>query len=219
MKLTTRHIAIIAVTLSCLSCASLKTPRHHLSDGHYTLRENGSKPKKVFIQAAEDSLVVYKDNKIHEAPLLENSKFIKHSFDIDLITVAFKYRPSSMGFPRQLTADFNGNVYLGYRTDQFTKYSEQTPAGVRKSIKHQALTAGGFLGIGSSAITPWTTNYRTTDEYSALVISKGAAVMAGLNSLTIGLAVGWDTVTDRDKNIWIYQNKPWYGVSVGLSIN
>jgi len=209
----------MVIALSCASCASLKTPRHRLSDGHYRLKESGSKAKKVFIQAADDTLVVYRDNKLHEAPLLENSKFIKHSFDLDLLSIAFKYRPSSMGFPRQLTADFNGSVYLGFRTDQFTKYSEQTPAGVRKSIKHRAITIGAFGGIGSTAVTPWTTNYRTTDEYSALVINKGLTAMAGLNSLTVGLAIGWDTITDRDKNIWIYQNKPWYGVSLGLSIN
>lgn len=213
------YILVVLIGLACASCASLRNPRHQLSDGHYRLKENGSKSKKVFIQAVDDSLVVYKDDKVHESPLRHNSKFIKHSFDVDLVTITFKYRPSAMGFPRQLTADFNGNVYLGYRTDQFTKFHEQTPAGVRKSVRHKALTAGGFLGIGSSAITPWTTNYRTTDEYSALVISKGVAVMAGVNSLTIGLAVGWDAVTDRDKDIWIYQNKAWYGVSVGLSIN
>ncbi|HYC85254.1 MAG TPA: hypothetical protein VEB86_08535 [Chryseosolibacter sp.] len=212
-------LTMMVVALSCASCASLKSPRHQLNDGHYRLKESGSKAKKVFIQAADDSLFVYKDNKLHEAPLLENSKFIKHSLDLDLITVAFKYRPSSMEFPRQLTADFNGNVYVGYRTDQFTKYSEKTPAGIRKTIRHRALTLGAFAGIGSTAITPWTTNYRTTDEYSALVITKGVAAMAGVNSLTIGLAIGWDAVTDRDKNIWIYQNKPWYGVSLGLSIN
>lgn len=76
-----------------------------------------------------------KDTKIHKEPVLENSKFIKHSFDVDLVTIASKYRPSSMGFPRQLTADINGNVYLGDRTDQFTKYSEKNPAGVRKTCK------------------------------------------------------------------------------------
>jgi hypothetical protein len=219
MRFKIQTLAIIVIILSCASCASLRNPRHQLSDGHYRLKENGSKSKKVFVQAADDTLVVYKDNKIHEAPILHNSKFIKHSFDLDLVTIAFKYRPSSMGFPRQLTADFNGNVYLGYRTDQFTKFAEQTPAGVRKSMRHRGFTIGAFAGLGSSAITPWTTNYRTTDEYSALVLTKGLAVMAGVNTLTVGLAVGWDTVTDRDKDIWIYQNKPWYGVSVGLSIN
>jgi hypothetical protein len=217
---TNIRIGTVVILLFCASCASLKHgSRHQISDGHYRLKENGSKSKKVFVQAAEDSLVVYKDNKIHEAPLLENSKFIKHSFDIDLITILFKYRPSSMGFPRQLTADFNGNVYLGYRTDRFTKYSEQTPAGIRKSLKHRAFTVGGFGGIGSTSVSPWTTNYRTTDEYSALILSKGLAIMAGVNNLTVGFAVGWDTVTDRDKNIWIYQDKPWFGVSIGLSIN
>lgn len=34
-----------------------------------------------------------------------------------------------------------------------------------------------------------------------------------------GVGVGWDYLTDRDKGIWIYQNKPWYGLTVGLNLN
>jgi hypothetical protein len=190
-----------------------------LRDGHYKLVEKGSKPKKVFVQTAEDSLVIYKDNKIHENPLLENSKLIRESFDVDVITVLFKYRPSTENLPRQLTTDFNGNLYAGYRVDRFIKYAEQTPAGIRNSVKHRAFTIGLFGGIGSTSVTPWTTNNKTTDEYSGVVISRGVAFMAGVNHLTVGFGIGWDSLTDRDKGIWIYQNKPWYGLTLGLSIN
>lgn len=43
--------------------------------------------------------------------------------------------------------------------------------------------------------------------------------MIGVNNLTVGVGVGWDYLTDRDKAIWIYQNKPWIGVTIGLNIN
>ena len=88
-----------------------------------------------------------------------------------------------------------------------------------KELKHSAITVGGFGGLGSAFISPWTTNYRTTDEYDGLVLSRGLAFMVGINSLTVGLGVGWDYLTDRDKDIWIYQNKPWYGITLGLNIN
>lgn len=42
--------------------------------------------------------------------------------------------------------------------------------------------------------------------------------MVGINNLTVGLGVGWDYVTDRDKDVWIYQNKAWYGLILGLNL-
>jgi hypothetical protein len=135
------------------------------------------------------------------------------------MTVPFKYRTGSYQLPRQLTTDFNGNVFVGYRIDRFTLQYKKTPFGTRLQKGHHALTAGGFFGIGTTAVTPWTTYYRITDEYYGLIVSRGFAIMFGLNSLTFGAGLGWDRLTDRDKNIWIYQDKPWYGVTFGLNLN
>jgi hypothetical protein len=84
---------------------------------------------------------------------------------------------------------------------------------------HRGVTVGAFGGIASTGVTPWTTNNLSSDEYNGLILSRGFALMIGLNTLTVGLGVGWDYLTDRDKRIWIYQNKPWYGLSVGLNLN
>jgi hypothetical protein len=59
----------------------------------------------------------------------------------------------------------------------------------------------------------------TTAEYSGFVLTRGLAAMVGVNDLTFGIGVGWDYLTDRDKDIWVYQNKPWYGLTVGLNLN
>jgi hypothetical protein len=203
-----------------ISCAAFQgTPLTELKSGYYSLKEDQEKNQKVFLKTIDDSVVVYVDNKIREKPLNGKAQLIQKSFDVDIITFPFKYRPSTAGFPRQLSADFNGNVYLGYRIDRFYKTDKPTPAGVQKTIKHRALTTGLFGGVGSTFVSPWTTNYRTTDEYNAPVLSRGLVLMAGINSLTVGVGVGWDYLTDRDKSIWIYQNRPWYGVAIGLSIN
>lgn len=135
------------------------------------------------------------------------------------MTVGFKYRPTSLNLPRQLDTDFNGNVYLGCRFDRFKISFKQTPIGQKKKYSHRALTFGGFGGIGSTAMTPWTTNNVISEEYNGLVITRGLALMGGINTLTVGVGVGWDYLTDRDKNIWIYQNKPWYGLTIGLNLN
>lgn len=219
-KTNSFFIFVILLLFILSSCANLRTaPRYQLRDGYYKLAENKAKLAKVYIKTLEDSIVVFTGNEVRKNPIATNAKLIRESFDLDIITVLFKYRPAIENLPRQLTTDFNGNVYTGYRIDRFVRYLKPTPAGPKVIVKHKALTIGLFAGIGSTSITPWTTNNQTIDEYNGLVLSKGIAFMAGINSLTVGIGVGWDTLTDRDKDIWIYQNKPWYGLTFGLSIN
>jgi len=135
------------------------------------------------------------------------------------MTVGFKYRPITQNLPRQLTTDFNGNVFFGYRIDRFRVHYEKTPVGIQKNRNHRGITAGVFGGIGSTTISPWTTGNLGTDEYNGLVLSRGIATMVGINNLTVGVGIGWDYLTDRDKSIWIYQNRPWYGLTIGLNLN
>jgi len=145
--------------------------------------------------------------------------FLRRSFDIDVMTVPFKFRPAVENLPRQLNVDFNGSLFLGYRLDQYKPHYNETPAGIEKKVRHLAITAGIFGGLGTSSITPWTTNYGTTDEYNGFILNRGISLMGGVNNLTVGVGVGWDYLTDRDKEIWIYQNKPWYGLTLSLNLN
>lgn len=210
----------LVALISLAGCAGLKNlPKYQLSNDYYEFHQPGQPKSKVFVRVKEDSIEITKLDESTEVIRGQDKYFIKKSFDVDVMTVLFKYRPSSMGFPRQINSSFNGNVYLGYRIDRFWLDYKKTPAGTVKEMKHHALTVGGFGGIGTAFISPWSTNYRTTDEYDGVVLTKGLAFMVGINSLTVGLGVGWDNLTDRDKDIWIYQNKAWYGLTLGLNIN
>lgn len=202
---------------SLAGCAGLS--KYQLKNDYYEFHQPGQPSTKVFVRVKEDSIEVTKLNESTEVVRGQDEYFIKKSFDIDAMIVPFKYRPSSMGFPRQLNTSFNGNVYIGYRIDRFWLDYKNTPAGMVKELKHSAITVGGFGGLGTAFISPWSTNYQTTDEYDGVVLTRGLALMVGINSLTVGLGVGWDYLTDRDKDIWIYQNKAWYGLTLGLNIN
>ena len=47
-------------------------------------------------------------------------KLIKPSLDIDILTAIFKVRPQAKNaLPTQLNANFNGNIYVGHRTDVY----------------------------------------------------------------------------------------------------
>lgn len=208
--------------LTSVGCTTLKNlHKYEMSDGVYEFRQPGLPYQKVHVYIKHDSVQIFnKVDKTAVTPLNDQHQiFLRGSLDIDIMTIPFKYRPAKPTLPRQLTTDFNGSGFIGFRYDRFTKHVSHTPVGLVKANHHRAITTGAFLGIGTSAITPWTTANRITDEYSGLVLTRGFAVMVGVNNLTVGAGVGWDYLTDRDKKIWIYQNTPWYGLTVGLNIN
>jgi hypothetical protein len=219
----TNALAIGFLALLISGCGTMRdSPKYQLGDDVYLYREKGSKYQKAWVYVKDDTLgIVAYDNpgRIIPSRINNDKYFLKKSFDVDVVTVGFKYRPAAVNLPRQLTTDFNGNVYLGYRLDRFKLSYKSTPLGVKKSHSHRGLSAGLIGGLGSTAITPWTTNSLIMDEYNGLVLSRGFALLVGINTLTVGLGVGWDTLTDRDRKKWIYQNKPWYGLTLGLNLN
>lgn len=220
---STRIWIMLPVVVWLSGCASLKnSPRYQLGDGYYDFRQKGFRYQKVFAYAEDDTVRIFSRYDSARAIVSDPSRdqlFLKRSFDIDVMTVGFKYRPGTQALPRQLTTDFNGNVFIGYRLDRFLVRYNRSPVGLRKSFHHIGFTGGAFFGIGSTAITPWTTNSLTTDEYNGFILSRGIALMIGLNTVTVGAGIGWDYLTDRDRDIWIYQHRPWFGLAVGLNVN
>lgn len=203
---------------SCSSLISLK--KHELQDDTYVFKQKGESRQKAEVVVDGDSVRITTSagNAISPQPGV-NQLFLKSSFDLDIIAVAFKFRPASQNLPRQLNTDFNGNVYMGYRVDRFLIKPVKTLSGIKKKNYHSGFSIGGFAGIGSTFISPWTTNNQQPDEYEGFILSRGVSGLVAINSLTVGIGVGWDYLTDRDKNIWIYQNKPWVGLTLGLNLN
>ena len=216
------NLALFACIL-LTSCSAIKdSPKYQLSDDVYWYRQKGAKYQKVNVYVKDDTIRISAFNNPDQAVLTmpaTDQLFLKKSFDVDIITIPFKYRPAVSALPRQLTTDFNGNVFLGYRFDRFKIKYNATPVGIKKNLIHRAVTLGVFGGLGSTSVTPSTTNGLTADEYDGLVLSRGFALMFGLRTLTVGLGIGWDSLTDRDKEFWIYQNKSWYGLTLGLNLN
>lgn len=175
---------------------------------------------KVYVDTKDDTLhIVPLDKSSLSLKNVDDQVIRKKGFDVDILIVPFKFRPPAFGFPSQLTTDFNGNLFLGYRVDRFKTNVTETPTGLRRRLHHNAFTVGAFGGIGSTFVSPWTTNYRTTDEYSGFIISRGVSAMVGIKSITLGIGVGWDALVDRDKDIWIYQDRAWLGLLVSLNLN
>jgi hypothetical protein len=136
-----RNFITVSFLISVLlisGCAAIKNShKHELGDGAYLYRQAGNKYQKAFVYLDADTFKIFTEKK-GSAPInsiVEKDQFfLKSTFDVDVMTVGFKYRPSAADFPRQLNTDFNGNVFLGYRLDRFRIQYDQTPAGLKNTI-------------------------------------------------------------------------------------
>jgi hypothetical protein len=203
------------------SCTSVKIfSKYNLTTGQYRLKQAGRKFEKVTVTVTGDSIeVLKKDRTFIDAHPAKDHYYLQNNLDIDILIAPFKYRPATKNLPRQLTSSFNANIFIGYRLDKYHIDINNTRTGHDRKITHSSVGIGVFGGISSLIVGPWTTNYQIADEYNGLGVCRGIMLLGGVDSLTFGVAAGFDRLTDRDKNVWIYQNKPWYGLTLGLNLN
>lgn len=198
-------------------------------NGKYKVSQNNTK-QKSWIQF-EDTIIrvsplqsdadkfIFRFNEISDSGN-SSLRLIKSSFDIDVITIPFKYRPSVKEFPNQLNANFSGAIYAGYRNDYFKFHYKKNGLGEkRRKLSHFGFSYGLFTGIGSSAINPWVTLNQISSEYDGFLLMSGVAGLVAVNKITFGVGVGVDHLLDKNRKYWIYHQKPWLGLTVGLNLN
>ncbi|MDQ6609277.1 MAG: hypothetical protein M3Y85_05595 [Bacteroidota bacterium] len=226
-------------SLLIVSCQTLKeSPKFQFSEGYYYSRLYHKKVKKIYIVPGEDSIKIYSAKRIGRGldttqtlklafpaatkPLsFENYTFAKGSFDIDVLNILFKFRPAINGFPPQLNNNIlNAAFYMGRRTDLYKLTYKQTPLGkYERSTTHYGYSFGFFTGIGASRMDEYVTNGALSIQYDGVVGLIGVAGIAALDKLNFGLNIGIDHLFDKNKTVWIYQHRPWVGLSFGLNLN
>ncbi|MDQ3535627.1 MAG: hypothetical protein M3421_08385 [Bacteroidota bacterium] len=217
----------------------INNSKYDFTDGTYSSKAFDGSKQKVYVDNEEESLFIYPikmeenthviDTSIYKPLLLPQNKssiplpsllFRQNSFDIDFLTILIKVRPSEEDLPTQFNTNFNGAVYFGYRSDIYKINYNPTPLNhFNRKTTHIGLSIGGFLGVGSTDMNPFVTSNQINEEYDGLVISKGIAGILGFNNFNVGITLGFDTLPDRNRRFWIYQNKPWLGLALGLNLN
>jgi hypothetical protein len=222
-------IAILIVSCRVVERASV----HGLNNGTYSLDSGGRSENEVYVDLNDKEIDLYR---IHDGiadltpfkkfPLVADSQFSqklvlkKQGLDIDITSVLMKYRPSVSGLPAQLSTDLNLALYAGWRRDLFTLENTQSPIGkYRCKISNRGYDVGVFAGPGATLISPFTTRGTRADEYNGMVIQAGLAGFLETNVASFGLAVGFDHLLSPDRNVWIYNRKPWVGFVVGVALN
>lgn len=236
-----KHATLLGGTLGLLlltSCSIFrKSAKTDFVDGYYLQKTTEAKTK-VYVDLVEEDIRVFPTTQSTQGIKIDTSSFCtvykpalnthftiepyftKHSFDIDFLTIPLKYRPAKGDVPVQLNANLNGAAYFGYRTDTYHLDYVPNPFGVsQREVDHIGFSCGVFFGVGNSFISPTTTNNNINQEYDGLVWSKGIAGIFALNKVTLGVALGFDKLVDSNKDVWLYQNKPWLGIAFGLNLN
>jgi hypothetical protein len=151
---------------------------------------------------------------------IERQVFSSSGFDLDVITIPFKYRFRVNEFPHQLNTNPNASLYFGFRTDYYRlMYLPNAISQYKRTTRHYGLTAGFFSGFGATAVNPYVTDNAIGLEYDGVVWSNGIAVSLGIDYLNLGIALGWDRLLDRNRVFWIYQQKPYVGLVLGINLN
>lgn len=209
------------------SCKSVHKSKYGLENDYYTYQTGTSPKKKVYLKHDEDPIEIFDldSNQSHriEANTQQNMPKIRlsrPSFDLDITTTFLKMRPAQPDLPSSFQNSLNANLYVGYRKDTYFITFEKEPFGdFKRKITHLGFSLGGFSGFGGSPIAPWVTNFQILSEYDGIVWSKGVSAIFALNSFSVGLSLGFDNLLNEHEQHWIFENKAWVGLVIGLHLN
>jgi hypothetical protein len=237
MRTEKYFISFLVLQLS-FSCVPVeKIARHDFDSGFYKLKTLAGNPSDVYVHVINDSITVYplvadgknkspdknsfrgiNINRIRKDNNFYRSSFISNSFDADLTTIILKYRPPKGGVPNQLSSNINAALYLGFRKDFYKVIPHISPLGEETSfIRHIGFDAGVFAGIGITALNPTVTRDAIIQEYDGMVFQKGVAGFISFDNMSVGITIGFDNLLDKNKTSWIYNQKPYIGLLIGIS--
>ncbi len=221
-----------------ISCGSLKNSPCGELDGRryrikekneikelYLLTENGELNAYPIIDSNDPLLPDSMQKKVYPRIVKNNTlpaplNLYKNGINLELMVLPLKLRPSVENVPLQLNSDFNGAIFVGYSFDKYNlSYNRITNNLSRRVLNNYKFSYGGFIGLGSTFMSPTTTAHQTDEEYDGVVLQKGIAGVIEVNNFTLGIALGFDNLLSSDRKIWIYENKPYFALSVGLDIN
>ena len=159
---------LFAASFAFTGCGVLqKSSLQNIPEGRYLLPNNSAKNNtndsslqkrtdKIYLFIENDSIyyLPYRNYRTAKPKLIyplsdQQSKLVlfKPSFDFDIFTTPFKFRPAIAGIPQQLNTNFNGSFYFGYRMDKYTLKKQQLyPGVVRESFNKKGRPRGLVAG-------------------------------------------------------------------------
>jgi hypothetical protein len=234
MRLLTKYIILVSSIICLYSCSVIeKASRHGFESDYYSFKSNENEVEEVYADLGDDKIEVYQvtenhpGNKIMTIPLITTDSLFDHSvvfteksIDIDLTTILFKYRFAVSELPPQMNTEFNLALYAGWRHDNYHFKSKRDPLGkYHNEIINRGYDFGFFAGTGTTLISPFTTHNLYDNEYNGWILQFGLAGFLESGIASFGISTGFDYLLSPDRDIWIYNKKPWIGFIIGVALN
>ncbi len=176
----------------------------------------------ITLDKSDSTLTLFAHNYLQKGNQIEADNFraFDSHFDIDAITVPFRYRfRQGRTIPGGFVSNPNVGVYAGWRTDFITHGIKNVRNISLSEVTAGAVGFGAFSTVNPVYVSPWNTDYGVDVEYDGLGMNYGFAVIVGYQQLTLGLLLGFELLLDENNVHWVFHNKPWVGVSLGLNLN
>lgn len=135
--------------------------------------------------------------------------FTGTSITAGVTIIPIKIRPSITVNGQRMGFEFSKDVQLGIS------------AGIKQRISNYKPFYINFLyNIGISGVTldSYTTNNYLQESIDVVALTHAAGIVFDFSKIQFGIFMGWDKVSQRNQNGWIYQGKPWYSIGLGYSI-
>lgn len=205
----------------------VNAPQTTLPADYYWITDRAdpkSTRQKVYILDSGDSIRVINPANDQRYTLARNTdqrwSFRHTKLDVDVFTIPFKVRRTENGVPPQYDTDFNTAFYVGRRINNYTyQWKSITPTYAVHQLRGRGFGYGLFFGVGSTNVSNDVTRTPINISYQGVVLHAGLATIYDAGPFNFGLAVGLDHLIDPNRQYWIYQYKPWFGVLFGLNLN
>ena len=211
---------VISILIFSSSCAVLKKQEDAFYNRTYRLEQNDIGKEVTLLTS--DSLNYLKlkaqdeniDSIANILYIAENdlnisgTRLTDRSLEFDLVTVPAKLRPDAADLPYSVDLNLTACLFVGYRYERLI-----ASRSASNKLQNIGFSVGTIGGLGTSMIAPWFTNDQVQAEYNGICLNYGLAVFFNYRNQSIGLSVGMDHLLDKNRDFWIYQDKPWLGLT------
>ena len=151
----------------------------------------------------------------------EKFKYSQTSENFQTITIPFKLRPGIDTFSYQLTTGVN--VGFSYVFKKIKKTYE--PVSINKTsrligYRENEFEYGfaPFIGLTTVGLKGSNTRGAVATDKTVFGTSLGILLSGGINKFDVGIAFGIDHAFGKNSGDWIYQDKPWFGLVLGIDL-
>jgi len=141
--------------------------------------------------------------------------------NLQSLTIPFKIRFKQDSISSQISTGVNVGLSIAFKR-QLKSYapisakSNSAPISYKESNFEYSIAP--FLGVTTIDLTAANTGNEMNKDKKVFGLSYGVIGTIGINKFDLGLGFGFDAGLNKESKNWIYQNKPWLGIVLGLDL-